>query len=199
MTKPTHPTAQQLMDTVSEMLGGDRAHHILVDDVIIESGVSRSSIYHHFGDFQGLIEATLLLRFSVNVDADAKAMASVAENATSKEDYWDRIRKLSAATQTAERAPVRAERARIIALAATNQRFGKALAIQQDRLTDAMAGSISIAQKKGWVTNNLDSRAIALFLQAYSLGRAVDDVAGKPIDNKKWQQVVDVIISSLEG
>jgi hypothetical protein len=62
-----------------------------------------------------------------------------------------------------------------------------------------MASSISIAQKKGWVTNNLDSRAIALFLQAYSLGRAVDDVAGKPVDNKSWQQVVEVIISSLEG
>lgn len=187
------------MDTVSVMLDGDRAHQILVDDVLAASGLSRSSVYHHFGDYQGLIEATLLRRFSVNVDADAKAMTQVAEDSTSKDEYWERIRKLSALTQTPQRAPVRAERARIIALAATNERFRKSLEVQQDRLTDAMAASIELAQQKGWVTKELSARSISVFLQAYSLGRSVDDVAGNHLDNNEWLRVVEKVISSLES
>lgn len=187
------------MDTVSLMLDGDRAHQIRVDDVLATSGLSRSSVYHHFGDYQGLIEATLLSRFSANVDADAKAMSQVAQESTSKDEYWKQIRKLSALTQTPQRAPVRAERARIIALAATNERFRKSLQVKQDRLTDSMAASIAIAQSKGWVTTELSAKAISVFLQAYSLGRAVDDVAGKNLENDEWLSLIEKVISSLES
>lgn len=199
MTTTLHPTAEKLIATVSVMLDGARPHEILVDDVLAASGISRSSVYHHFGDYQGLIEATLLRRFAVNVDADAKAMAQVVEAATSKDDYWMRLRKLSAATQTPKRAPVRAERARILALASSNERFRTTLSVEQDRLTDAMAGAIAQAQHKGWVKSNLDARAIAVFLQAYSLGRAVDDISAKPLDNNDWITLIETVIAPLEN
>ena len=44
-----HPTAEKLIDTVSEMLDGEHPHAILVDDVLSASGVSRGALYHHFG------------------------------------------------------------------------------------------------------------------------------------------------------
>lgn len=199
MSTKLHSTAERLISTVSDLLDGSTPNEILVDVVLARSGVSRSSVYHHFEDFQGLIEATLLRRFSANVDADAKVMADVAENATSKEEYWDRIHKLSAATQIPERAPIRAERARIISLAASNKRFGENLAVQQDRLTDAIAFSIAQAQVKGWVKPELDSRTIAVFLQAYSLGRAVDDSSSKHVNNANWVALIDQFLTTLKS
>lgn len=199
MQAKLHPTAEKLIDTVSTMLQGENAHNILIDDVLAASGVSRSSVYHHFGDHQGLIEATLLRRFSVNVDGDVQAMTKVVEAATDKDDYWMRMRKLSAATQTPQRATVRAERARILALASSNERFGKALSVEQDRLTDAMSQAIARAQDKGWVKNNLDARAIAVFLQAYSLGRAVDDISTEHVKNPDWLTLIETVISTLES
>jgi AcrR family transcriptional regulator len=197
MTDQLHPTAQKLMDTVSAMLNGSNPHDILVDEVLRVSAVSRGSLYHHFGDFPGLISATLLHRFSVNVKADAEAMMAVAESSSSKKEYWERIRQLSALTQIPERAAIRAERARIISLAASDETFGKALAVEQDNLTAAMADSIVLAQQKGWVNPRLSAHAIAVFLQAYSFGRSVDDISNSKVANSDWISLIELVFEPL--
>jgi AcrR family transcriptional regulator len=198
MAETLHPTAQKIMDTVSIMLEGDNPHNILVDDVLETSGISRGALYYHFGDFPALIEQTLLQRFSKNVDLDTLAIKEAASESQSSQEFWSRIRSLSAATQTPERATVRAERARILALAATSERFGLQLAEEQTRLTRDMAHAIEHAQKQGWVTQELDATAIAVLLQAYSLGRIVDDIIPERLDNKKWVKVVDTVLLALQ-
>ena len=199
MTEAVHPTAQKLMDAVSSMLDSQDPNDVLVDDVLKLSGVSRGSLYHHFGDFPGLVEATLLSRFSINEDADAAALEKIANEAISKEDYWQRIRSLSAITQIPERASVRSERARLISLAASGGAFADALSAEQDRLTSAMAFGIQTAQEKGWVKPTLSPRAIAVFLQAYSLGRAVDDISRQKLSNNEWVLIVESALSSFEA
>ena len=193
-----HPTAVKLLDTVSAMLDGANPNDIFVDDVLHVSGVSRGSLYHHFGDYPSLVHATLIRRFASNVDADGKAMMHVAQMAESKSDYWQRIRQLSALTQVPERAPIRAERARLISLARSDAKLAEQLGVEQDRLTHAMGDAISLAQEKGWVNPQLNPRAVAVFLQAYSLGRAVDDVASESLPNADWLAVIDTVIGALE-
>jgi AcrR family transcriptional regulator len=190
MVVTMHPTAEQLISTVSAMLEQQHANDILVDNVLAASGVSRGSLYHHFGDFSSLVEATLLRRFAENVEADVRAMESVTERASTKEEYWMHILKLSAETQIPERAQKRAERALIISMAAKDEAFGAALAVEQERLTAAMAETIGRAQIRGWVTPDIDRRAIAVFIQAYSLGRSVDDISSTQITQDDWVTVV---------
>ncbi len=181
------------------MLDSENPHDILVDEVLRRSGVQRGSLYHFFGDFPSLVRATLLHRFSVNVAADGAAMQAVAERASSKEDYWNKIKELSALTQVPERAGVRAERARLISLASSDTDFAVALASEQQRVTESMAKAIAAAQGKGWVAEHLNPHAIAVFLQAYSLGRAVDDVSAEHLDNEHWQRVVEAAIGAFEA
>lgn len=199
MIETLHPTAEKLISTVSTMLDGKQPHTILVDDVLAASEVSRGALYHHFGDYPALIEATLLRRFALNVDADTQAIRKVTFESSTADEYWTRIRALSAATQIPERAPVRAERARILALAASNQRFGEELKKVQDRLTTEMAEAISHAQSRGWVTSDLSSRAIAVLLQSYSLGRIIDDITDEHVENADWVNVIDKVLSGLQG
>lgn len=192
-----HPTAEKLIQTVSSMLDSEHPHEILVDEVLRQSGVNRGSLYHFFGDFPSLVRMTLLRRFSANVAADGVAMRDVANAATSKEEYWSKIVELSALTQVTNRAPMRLERARLISLATSDEEFAHALASEQQRVTDALAEAIAIAQDKGWVDARLNPQAIAVFLQAYSLGRSVDDVSERNISNVDWQQVVEAAIRAF--
>jgi AcrR family transcriptional regulator len=189
----------KLVATVATMLEGANPHDILVDDVLKESGISRGSLYHHFGDFDGLIHATLLSRFATNVEADGAAMWHLADSATSQEDYWNRIRQLSAATQVPSRAPIRAERARLIGMASVSSEFAGKLAAVQDRLTEVMAEAIEHGQSKGWVNPALSPRALSLFLQAYSLGRAIDDISGTHVPNQEWVDLIDTVLASFEA
>lgn len=199
MIETLHPTAEKLISTVSTMLDGKQPHTILVDDVLAASEVSRGALYHHFGDYPALIEATLLRRFALNIDADTQAIRKVTFESSTADEYWTRIRALSAATQIPERAPVRAERARILALAATNERFGAQLAKLQELLTTDMAEAITHAQENGWVRHDIHPRAISVLLQSYSLGRIVDDITDKHLDNSDWVRVIDTVLSSLQA
>jgi len=197
MVDKMHATAERLLATVSNMLEHEYANDILVDNVLDVSGISRGSLYHHFGDFSSLIEAALLRRFAENVAADIHALEGNTERVSSKDEYWKLILELSAETQLPERAHKRAERALIISMAAKNEPFAAALATEQERLTTAMADTIGRAQIRGWVNPAIDRRAIAVFIQAYTLGRAVDDISVTQVPQGEWTIVVSAALAQF--
>jgi AcrR family transcriptional regulator len=53
---PLHPTAQKLVDTVIEMLQTTSYNNIKSENVLLRSGITRGPLYHHFADFDDLIE-----------------------------------------------------------------------------------------------------------------------------------------------
>jgi hypothetical protein len=69
--------------------------------------------------------------------------------------------------------------------------------VEQERLTNTLVDAIEIAQEKGWVRTDLDARAIAVFLQAYTLGRAVDDVAVTKVDPEAWNKLIRAVTEPL--
>jgi AcrR family transcriptional regulator len=51
-----HPTAQKLVDTVIEMLETTSYNNIKSENVLSRSGITRGPLYHHFEDFDDLIQ-----------------------------------------------------------------------------------------------------------------------------------------------
>jgi hypothetical protein len=64
-------------------------------------------------------------------------------------------------------------------------------------VTEEITEAIAVAQHKGWVRPELNPRAVATFLQAYSLGRAVDDVAETQVPNEDWLALIDIVLRSF--
>jgi len=197
MVKQGISTKDRLINTVSEMLDGDHPQNILVEDVLAASGVARGSLYHHFGDFPALIEATLVRRFSAGVDFTNAVIADIVASSTSAAEFFTRMYEMSIDTQDPQRAHRRAERARELGMANSNQRFRDQLSVEQERLTNTLRDAVVMAQEKEWIRNDLDSRAIAVFLQAYTLGRAVDDVAVTKVDPEAWNKLIRAVTEPL--
>ena len=197
MVKQGISTKDRLINTVSEMLDGDHPQNILVEDVLAASGVARGSLYHHFGDFPALIEATLVRRFSAGVDFTNAVIADIVASSTSAAEFFTRMYEMSIDTQDPQRAHRRAERARELGMANSNQRFRDQLSVEQERLTNTLRDAVVMAQEKEWIRNDLDSRAIAVFLQAYTLGRAVDDVAVTKVDTEAWNKLIRAVTEPL--
>jgi hypothetical protein len=101
--------------------------------------------------------------------------------------------------QHPNRAHRRSERHRILGMAGSNARFGAMLAVEQERLTVTLMDAITVAQEKGWVRADLDPRAIAVFLQAYTLGRTVDDVAENHLYPEAWTALIKVVTGPLSA
>ena len=54
------------------------------------------------------------------------------------------------------------------------------------------------AQNKGWMSENVDARAAAVFVQAYTVGRVVDDIAPDKVDPEAWiNLIMDVVDKAI--
>jgi len=172
---------------------------ILVDDVLRESNISKGSLYHHFENFDDLVEAALIARFAAGVDSSIYLVSEAVNGAKSSEELLEKIVLVTSATQGRTRSKFRLERARVIGLSVNSPKLLESLEREQHRLTTAMADIVREGQEKGWVSKAFDAKTIAVFIQAYTLGRVIDDVAGKEqqIDSNDWNNVVNTAIKAL--
>lgn len=196
-SKSPHPTRERLIDTVVVMLDGDHPDKINVDDVLLKSGISKGSLYHHFEDFNDLIESALVRRFSRTVDSSIDAITTLVAQATSQQEALDGLHEITIATQAQDRAPMRFERARALGMAGWNPRFQKVLGEEQRRLTEALTDLFRETQHKGWMNGAFDPHAAAVLIQAYTLGQVVNDIDDEPMSRDAWNALIRRLIEQV--
>jgi AcrR family transcriptional regulator len=199
MARSIHPTKEKLIETMISLMDELALASILVDDVLRESNISKGSLYHHFENFDDLVEAALIARFAAGVDSSIYLVSEAVNGAKSSEELLEKIVLVTSATQGRTRSKFRLERARVIGLSVNSPKLLESLEREQYRLTTAMADIVREGQEKGWVSKVFDAKTIAVFLQAYTLGRVIDDVAGKDqqIDSNDWNDVVNTAVKAL--
>lgn len=199
MSRSIHPTKEKLIATMVTLMDENALSNIQVDDVLRESNISKGSLYHHFENFEELVEAALISRFAASVDISIQLVAAAVNDARSAEEFVAKIIEVTTVTQGRDRAKFRLERARVIGLSVNSPNLLEDLEKEQDRLTDAMADIVREGQEKGWVSKTFDAKTIAVFMQAYTIGRVIDDVASKDqhIDSQDWNDVINASVKSL--
>jgi AcrR family transcriptional regulator len=190
-------TRMRVLEVVVDQLedGGEVA--VRIDAVRDRSGVSIGSIYHHFGDRDGLIAAAQLYRFSRYAEAEIAALSAIVERAADIDEFRRAIRQLT--LRTASEIRVAERWARIGVLGSTIGRPGmrEEVRIIQTRLTDEFQAHIVQGQVRGFFRSDLDARAIAVFVEAYSVGHALNDLDARRVSEQDWEKVVWAAIDSL--
>ena len=191
--KGAHPTKTRLRDAVVGMMEATAPEDIHSEYVLQETGISRGSLYHHYEDFTDLLEDAMLYRFSAGVEASTGAIETIVVAASTREEFFSMLEGVTRATQARKRSDVRFDRARMLAMAQHNERFRRKLGLVQDQLTDSLTNCIAQAQEKGWVNPKFQARTLAVFIQAYTLGKIVDDVGEHPMDDSDWEALITLI------
>ena len=190
-------TRELVIEAVLELLeeGGEAA--VRIDEVRDRSGVSIGSIYHHFDDRDGLIAAGQVHRFARYAAAETAALSDIVQRSNNVEQFRSALRQLT--LRTASELRVNERWARIAVLASTLGRAELKAEIReiQTRLTDDFQAHVSQGQARGFFRGDLDARAIALFIEAYSLGLVLNDVDERSVDERDWERVIWTVIDSL--
>jgi AcrR family transcriptional regulator len=191
-----HPTRERLIATMADLLDKKAPEQINVDEVLNVSGISKGSLYHHFEDFSDLLEVAYLRRFAAFVDLSSESIAEIIATSSSREEMLTGLRAITRRTQAPDLASLRLERLRSIGLAGGNERFRLRLAVEQQRLTDALADLVRESQVKGWFRSDFSPHVVAVFVQAYTLGRVLDEIAENPVDIEEWVAFIDHMLSA---
>ena len=193
----THPTKATLIETVVELLDQHPVEAITLDQILEMSKISKGSMYHHFADFDDLLELAEVKRFSAYVDLSIYKLTQAIMNANTTEELRQHLHKVTMATQDEKLTVLRMDRVSALGRAGKSERFRIALGKEQQRLSDGITEIVETGQDRGFVRSDLDARAIAILIQAYTLGRIVDDVTEEKVDPKKWIELIDTIADSI--
>ena len=191
-----HPTKRLLVETVATLLESKRPSEILADEVLERSGVSKGSMYHHFEDLQELVETAQIFRYSKWIDGSIDFLATYVATARTKKELRDALHTLTVVTQADERKDARAERAQALAACFNNPRMAKQMRDETQRLTDSIADVTEEVKNKGLFRPDVHAQALATFIQAYTLGKLVNDYNPTAVSEDDWNQFIMNIVDN---
>ena len=103
---------------------------------------------------------------------------------------------ITRASQSADRAPRRMLRIKLLAMASSRPALGERVAAVQTDMTERLADEFRAAQKKGYVRSDFPARTAAFFIQSYTIGRVLLDVEPHTKkDETDWINLIDQVIA----
>ena len=169
---------------------------IHADDVLEISGISKGSLYHHFEDLGELVETAQVYRYSKWITRSVGLMTEILPKVKSTAELRVALKEVTKLTQAHDLAKFRLERARALSNAEGNLRFQKALTAETEKLTESLEDLCREVIEKGWFRKDLHPRALAVFIQAYTLGKLVDDFSPNRVSEEDWNALIDGIVGN---
>jgi AcrR family transcriptional regulator len=199
MAHESNETKQNLIQATSELMDLHAIEDISASMILERAGASKSSMYHFFEDFGDLLDETYVVRFGENVRVSIVVIEKIIARSTTKEEFFVALDRLTASTQDRALASLRFSRARELARSERNEKFQKSLGKLQQQLTDSLTSAFQTAQDKGFLNKDFEARTGAVFIQAYTLGRIVDDITETHMNDADWQKLIGRIAREVLG
>jgi AcrR family transcriptional regulator len=165
-------------------------------DVAERAGVALSVITRHFGTRERLVAAVHVRRFAGLVAEDVAVVTNLVGSGSAVE-VAQVIGRLTREVVAAERAPARLARVSSIGAIHGRPELTASIEAEATRLLDGLSETISALQAEGLITAGVDPRALATFVQAYSLGMVLTDLDRSPPARHEIAKVVEVAVAAF--
>lgn len=146
-----------------------------LETVLRESGVSRGSLYHHFGNRLGLIarcEAELLKQ---SLKADNEGVRLLISMGISGKELFAVLSEQIRMNGSVEAVARRQRRIRTLGMAVEDEGLRQMLTDAQDKGSRYFAETLTIAKERGLIQPVVDLDALSYLIQSMFLGRILVD------------------------
>ena len=168
-----------------------------IEELIERTGISKSSLYLHFGDRDGLVGlalSTVFLRDIRNNVDDAAVLLANVKNRKQMEEAIPQLVELALNTPDVSRW----QRVMVLASAKNRPEMMKRVSEGQTMVNTAIEGLVRELQNSGVVRIDLDAREIGVLIQTAIIGRIFRDIDSEITaeDLDKWRAI---LVSVYEG
>ena len=168
-----------------------------IEELIERTGISKSSLYLHFGDRDGLVGlalSTVFLRDIRNNVDDAAVLLADVKNRKQMEEAIPQLVELALNTPDVSRW----QRVMVLASARNRPEMMKRVSEGQTMVNTAIEGLVRELQNSGVVRIDLDAREIGVLIQTAIIGRIFRDIDSEITaeDLDKWRAI---LVSVYEG
>lgn len=188
-------TVDRLIAAAIEALTEHGESGFRVEQVLDRSGASASSLYHHFGNRDGLIDAARVVEFTRG--AALEVMSIDMDDGLDRDSLLSQLDRLNRELSADAYEPQRRLRLAILGRAATRPSLWAVLEQEQGRVIDELSGVIELAQSVGLIRVDVEPRSLAVFMLGHGIGRVISDLDPTPTDLEARNQVVDLVVRTF--
>ena len=183
-------TVDLVLKAVIRRLEESGESHLTIDDILLETGVSKGSLYYHFGDREGLIYAARIAQYSSYLENDSEELRSGLLTCTTFEQFVENLLGLTILSMQKNDRKIRAMRLNAISSAYGRPDLWYALQEKQHQYTNAITEVFQYGQKMGWVRTDITAHALGVFVQGHALSRILVDLDHNQLEAESWVKVM---------
>jgi AcrR family transcriptional regulator len=183
-------TVDLVLKAVIRRLEESGESHLTIDDILLETGVSKGSLYYHFGDREGLIYAARIAQYSSYLENDSEELRSGLLTCTTFEQFVENLLGLTILSMQKNDRKIRAMRLNTISSAYGRPDLWYALQEKQHQYTNAITEVFQYGQKMGWVRTDITAHALGVFVQGHALSRILVDLDHNELEAESWVKVM---------
>ena len=188
------PNLDEVIAVAIELLLNNGESDFRIEDVIERTGISKSSLYLHFGDRDGLVAAAYAELFTIDTNRNI-SQAIAAFSTVESYEQLDSIIGLLVEALVQTPGDVRWNRIDVLAAARHRPEFLARITEAQTRMNSALEEVFRVQQALGNVRKDMDPREMAVLIQAVSFGRLFRDIDSrmKKDDLTQWAELTTAV------
>ena len=186
--RETNPSRRALLETAIRLIEERGPDGFTVEDILIESGTSSSSLYHHFGSRQGLVNAAQDESYRRLARQEDRANLEGGFGASTSEEFLGYVTdQLVRIVTDPQNRVVRRTRLEVAARSLGSPALAEQTYDVQERMFDVIAAMFASAQERGLINPDLDTRAYAAWFHGMTVGRTITESGS--VDTEAWLSV----------
>lgn len=168
-----------------------------LENVLRESGVSRGSLYHHFGSRHGLISHCEAQLLKESLKSENELIRLLIESGKSGEELFNMLSVLIRTLGSDSMLDQRARRIRTIAASMEDDNLRAMLADSQIKGSQYLADSYEMAKQRGLIKPKVDIETIVYLTQAMFLGRILVDITDRSDLSDSVNDAIVLVLRTL--
>lgn len=192
-------TAKKILQFAEKELNNSGLVNFNLDRVIEESGVSRSSVYHHFGGREGVIAAVETEYLRASIDAGMTEMTEMLARCSTGEEAFALVELGVLVSGSDSQKATRRRRISTLAMSANSPATKNFLMEFQRDGTIRFADLLRDLQKRGLCAPVEPIDGTAHLIQSLLIGRILVDILEDPVVESQWSQSASATLRFLLG
>lgn len=168
-----------------------------LENVLRESGVSRGSLYHHFGSRHGLISHCEAQLLKESLKSENELIRLLIESDKSGEELFTMLSAFIRTMGSDAMLNQRGRRIRTIAASMEDDNLRAMLADSQIKGSQYLADSYEIAKQQGLIKPKVEIETIVYLTQAMFLGRVLVDITEREDLSDSINEAIVLVLRTL--
>jgi AcrR family transcriptional regulator len=157
------PTRERLIAAAMDQIEADGEAGVRVDQVAQAAGVTKASLYHFFGDRDGLVVAAQAERYRIALRDGMDSQTTAVRACRSRDEFEELVRNWMLWTFSDAAIERRRVRVDVLGSSVSRPRLREQLAQTDREVCHELAELMLIAHDKGWIDMPFDLDAAAMW------------------------------------